>query len=72
VHAREHGFEPGIGVRRPTLPREVGLMITGPKAYPLSGGGVRPSSKKGEAAKWNSMSGAGTSGLERKNPPASG
>ena len=26
------GFESAIGVRRPTLPREVGLMITGPNA----------------------------------------
>ena len=26
------GFESGIGVRRPTLPRDVGLMITGPNA----------------------------------------
>ena len=26
------GFESGIGVRRPTLPRDVGLIITGPNA----------------------------------------
>ena len=66
------GFDSGIGVRRPTLPRDVGLMITGPKANPLSGGGERPWSKNGAAAKWNSTSGAGRSERVLKKPPASG
>ena len=66
------GFESGIGVRRPTFPREVGLMTTGPNAKPLSGGGVRPSSKNGAAAKWNSTSGASRPDRVRKKPPASG
>ena len=65
------GFESAIGVRRPTLPRDVGLMTTGPNAKPLSGGGVSPSSKNGAAAKWNSTSGArrGPSACGRSRPP---
>ena len=66
------GFDSGMGVRRPTLPRDVGLMTTGPNAKPLSGGGVRPWSKNGAAAKWNSTSGAGRPERVVKNPPASG
>ncbi len=66
------GFESVIGVRSITLPRDVGFTITGPKAYPLSGGGVSPSSKNGAAAKWNSTSCASSSGRVRKKPPASG
>ena len=62
------GFDSGMGVRRPTLPRDVGLMTTGPNAKPLSGGGVRPWSKNVAAAKWNSTSGAGRPERVVKNP----
>ena len=50
----------------------MGLIRTGPKAYPGSVGAFRPSSKKIDGAKWNSMSGAGRSSRVRKKPPASG
>ena len=37
---RTVGFESGIGVRSPTLPRDVGLMITGPERIAVVGRGT--------------------------------